>query len=579
MALWDVYYTVTHLDDAVQRLAEYREKARIVAGATDLIVEINNKLRAPSVLIDITRVGGLNKIRLAPVASAAAPAVVGVEASAAGPAVTGVEASAAGPAVVGVEASAADDSLIHIGPTVTHAQAASSPLLQARALPLAQTCWGVGGPQLRNRGTISGNLVTATPANDTITTLRALDARVTLRSTRGERVVPVGEFCTHVRCTVLEPDEIVTDIAFPPLSSQQRGVYLKLRPRKALAIAVVNVAIILTFDEDPPGPDAEVIQARIALGCVAPTIISAADAEAALVGASLTDARIAEASALAAQAALPIDDVRGSAWFRREEVEVLVRRGLEVLRPPWEASATEDTLRLGLPQPDAMVRLWGKTRSRARITGHTIAHHADGDEPIECTVNGENVAVRGANGKTLLHMLRDHLGLMGTKVGCEEGECGACTVWLDGIAVLACLTPAPRAHGANIVTVEGLADVGARSGDLRPTIARDSTRLGDHGQEQSIRLTQLERALPLHALHPVQQAFVEEDAIQCGYCTPGFVMSAAKLLEEHPHPTREQIVTALSGNLCRCTGYYKIIRAVEKAAEASAAASTSKAVR
>jgi carbon-monoxide dehydrogenase medium subunit len=528
MALWDVYYTVTHLDDALQHLSEHGGDARIVAGATDLIVEINNKLRAPSVLIDITRVGGLNKIRLAS------------------------------------DSEAGGDGLIHIGPTVTHAQAAASPLLQKRALPLAQTCWGVGGPQLRNRGTISGNVVTATPANDTITTLRALGAQITLRSTRGERVVPVEEFCTHVRCTVLEPDEMVTDIAFPPLTAHQRGVYLKLRPRKALAIAVVNVAIILTFNEDPSGPDAKasgpVTQARIALGCVAPTIIGASEAEAALVGGPLTDARIAEAAALAAKAALPIDDVRGSAWFRREEVEVLVRRGLEVLRPLTspdpEASAGEDAARLDLPPPDAMVRLWGKTRSRARITGHTIAHHAAGDEPIECTVNGENVSVHGANGKTLLHMLRDHLGLMGTKVGCEEGECGACTVWLDGIAVLACLTPAPRAHGANIVTVEGL---GAWSGDDR--------------QEPSIRYGQTNSPshVSLSALHPVQRAFVEEDAIQCGYCTPGFVMSAAKLLEEHPHPTRAQIITALSGNLCRCTGYYKIIRAVERAAEAAAA--------
>jgi len=279
---------------------------------------------------------------------------------------------------------------------------------------------------------------------------------------------------------------------------------------------VTNVAIVVTLDERQ-----SVTNARIALGSVAPTIIRAPKAEAALKGAPLDAGRIAEAARLAAQAARPIDDVRGSAWFRTEEVSALVQRGLEAI--------LADDTRLDLPEPDAMVKLWGKTKRPPKLRGPMIAHHTGGNEPIQCVVNGENVSVLGANGKTLLHMLRDDLGLTGSKPGCEEGECGACTVWLDGMATLACLTPAPRAHGASIITVEGL-------------IKDDE-------------------------LHPVQQAFIDEDAVQCGYCTPGFVMSAAKLLEEMPHPTREQIKTALSGNLCRCTGYYKIIRAVEKAAE------------
>jgi carbon-monoxide dehydrogenase medium subunit len=311
---------------------------------------------------------------------------------------------------------------------------------------------------------------------------------------------------------------MVTGITFPALKPNQRGTFVKLGLRRAQAIAVANAAAVLDFDDK----SGAVTQACITLGSVAPTIIDVPEAKDALLGVPLSEKSIALAAEAAARTAAPIDDIRGGADYRRQIVSVLVRRALTALHKGDE--------RAGFSTPLPM--LWGRTKGGfPRLAGKTVCHRDEGLEPIECTVNGKNVVVQKAGGKTLLAMLRQDLGLTGTKEGCGEGECGACTVWMDGIAVLACLTPAPRAHGTQIVTVEGLAQ-------------------GDD-------------------LHPVQQAFIDEGAVQCGFCTPGFVMAGANLLEEIPNPIHEQIVAGLSGNLCRCTGYYKIVRAVEKAAEKS----------
>lgn len=144
---------------------------------------------------------------------------------------------------------------------------------------------------------------------------------------------------------------------------------------------------------------------------------------------------------------------------------------------------------------------------------------------ITLTVNGKKYEVAIDPNKTLTQVLRDQLELLGTKEGCGVGDCGACTVILNGRAVNSCLVLAVQANGSEIITIEGMAN--------GPT------------------------------LHPIQQAFVDHGAIQCGFCTPGMILSAKNLLDKNPHPTELDVREALSGNLCRCTGYQKIVEAVK----------------
>jgi carbon-monoxide dehydrogenase small subunit len=162
---------------------------------------------------------------------------------------------------------------------------------------------------------------------------------------------------------------------------------------------------------------------------------------------------------------------------------------------------------------------------------------------VDCTVNGEaRVADDVWEGESLLYVLRERLGLPGSKNACEQGECGSCTVYMDGTLVCACLVAAGQARGAEIVTVEGLAGMATATGEPGG---------GAPGGGR---------------LHPVQAAFVEAGAVQCGFCTPGLVVAAHDLLRRDPTPSDARIREALAGNLCRCTGYEKILAAVRLAA-------------
>lgn len=462
--MWQTYLQPQSLAEALGLLAAHAGSARIVAGGTDVIVELSQGIRPTPTLIDITAIPGLRRIDAA-------------------------------------------DGTIEIGGLTTHNDVIASPLCRAGALPLAQACWEVGAPQIRTRGTIAGNVVTASPANDTITPLIALDAEVRVASTRGERRIRLEEFYLGVRRTVLEPDELITQIGIRPLAANQRGRFVKLGLRRAQAISVIDAAIVVGFDGE------RVSQARIALGSLAPTIVRAKAAEEALVGQPLTAESCNQAAELVLGAVSPIDDIRGSAAYRRSALRNLIFRALADLAAPRQAC--------GFPPDPVLLDSEAAGKDRLSPGGPAFAG------TITTRVNGHRTEWRNSTTCTLLDALRNEAKLTGTKEGCAEGECGACTVWLNGQAVMACLVPAPQAHNGEIVTIEGLAAT---------------------------------------TLHPLQQAFIDHGAVQCGYCIPGMLMAGAKLLDEQPNPNRASIQTALSGNICRCTGYRKIFDAVSAAA-------------
>lgn len=459
--------------EALELLAEHAGRARIVAGGTDLLLELDRRQR-PGIdtLIDITRIPGLGEITEA-------------------------------------------GGRLRVGALVTHNQVAASLRCREALTPLAQACREVGSPQLRNRATVVGNVVTASPANDTITPLRALGAEAVVASTRGERRISLAELHTGLRATALASDDMVVALEVPVLGPDERAIFVKAGLRAAQAVSVVHLTVLVGFAGDV------VSEARILLGSVAPTIVAAPEAEALLVGTRLDESAVIAAAGAAARSVTPIADVRAPAEYRSHLVETLT-------------AATLRSLRDGKAELDTPILLSGSgTTHRPRPGGRF-----DRQDEISLTINGSSVRAPGAVGTTLLDWIRQVAGpsvgtsLTGTKEGCAEGECGACTVVLDGSAVFSCLVPAASADGCDVVTVEGLA------GDSR--------------------------------LGPLQQAFVDEFAVQCGYCIPGFLIASTALLAEEPRPSVEQVTEGLAGNLCRCTGYYPIIEAVRRVAEATA---------
>lgn len=271
------YHRPRSLPEAIDALE--KPGAKLIAGGTDLIPRLKKGLLKLSSVVDISRLSELARIE-------------------------------------------ADSEFLHIGPLATHSQLAKSKVIKEFAPVLSESALTMAGPQIRNMGTIGGNICNASPAGDLLPGLLVLNAVFKLASRKGERKIPANEFFTGPGETVLQPWELLTDILIPlPQPENSAAVYFKLGRRNAMEIAQVGVACWMRFN-------GRIEEVRLALGAVAPTPIRAVEAEKILRGSTGEDAAIAEAAAAAREACKPIDDVRTTAEYRREMVEVLTRRAV-----------------------------------------------------------------------------------------------------------------------------------------------------------------------------------------------------------------------------------------------------------
>ncbi|MGD0004296.1 MAG: FAD binding domain-containing protein [Anaerolineaceae bacterium] len=380
---------------------------------------------------------------------------------------------------------------------------------------LAEACGSFGSTQIQEMATIGGNVCNASPASDTVPALMVYGAQVVLQGLAGSRCLPIENFLLSPGKTALEKDELVVAIILPAPDPVAASSFYKIS-RVSADLAKVNLAVYLVRIEN------QIQECRIAFGSVAPTVIRIDSAEKFLEGKKFSENMLMETGKLVSQAISPIDDYRSSAWYRRHLASVMI---LDALKDLWEKALTRhqknsEPIALSedsAPSPDEAAPLYISKYAR---------------QMIEIIVNGVKRQIWVTSKELLLNVLRERLQLTGAKYGCGLGECSACTVEVNGKPMLACLLLAASLNGKNITTIEGLQK--------------------SNGE-----------------LDPLQEAFIEQAAFQCGYCTPGMIMTIKGLLNENPRPQEQDIRDYLKGNRCRCTGYLSVVRAVFSAVENS----------
>jgi xanthine dehydrogenase iron-sulfur cluster and FAD-binding subunit A len=419
---------------------------------------------------------------------------------------------------------------------MTRQRAVERSALVASTVPLlADAMPWVGHFQIRNRGTIGGSLAHADPAAELPGVAVCLEARVTVQGPDGKRVVAASDLYRTYLTTTLAPVELITETWWPAAASRTGSAWLEFA-RRSGDYALVGVAAVVTLDGET------IAAARVVLTGVGDRPVRAGAAERALVGHPVSVEPLEAAADLVREGIDPDGDIHASADYRRHLAGVLTVRALgqaadrarqqgpgragpvRLLAPASPVDRPRKFLAVA-PERDAGAR-WAPGRARDGQAGS--GEHES--RRVHLTVNGREYQADVPSRLLLSDFLRQRLGLTGTHVGCEHGVCGACTVLLDGAAVRSCLLLAAQVDGARLTTVEGLAP--------------DADRL-----------------------HPVQAAFRDAHGLQCGFCTPGFLLSTVALLGDDARPDDATIRQALAGNLCRCTGYQNIVRAVRRAAE------------
>jgi xanthine dehydrogenase iron-sulfur cluster and FAD-binding subunit A len=403
------------------------------------------------------------------------------------------------------EIKANPDGSLSIGALVTIHTLATDPTIRANYPGLAAACQSFGSTQVETMGTIGGNLCNGSPAADTAPVLLTLCAQLTIASQKGKRFLALEEFFLGPGKTALQTDEMLLEITLPAPQPGSTSVFMKAA-RVVADLAKASLAIVYTRQGN------RISACRVAMGSVAPTPVLLPEVAEALIGQDFSQEVLEKAGKLAGETISPIDDVRSNAWYRRRIADVMLQ---DALNQAWSQTALSKPVKTPIQQSNGhYYPPLGKNVEVSQLT------------EIELKVNGHKSRVWVAANELLLNVLRDKLELTGTKYACGIGECSACTVQIDGKPMLSCLVLAISAAGKEITTIEGLQN--ASTGEL----------------------------------DPLQDAFIDNTAFQCGYCTPGIIMTAKALLDETPDADEGQVRHYLRGNNCRCTGYASIVRAV-----------------
>jgi 2-furoyl-CoA dehydrogenase FAD binding subunit len=425
-------------------------------------------------------------------------------------------------AVAGLDHLSVAGDTLYVGAGVRQRQAEHDPA--AAAVPLLGMAlpW-VGHRELRGRGTVCGSLAHADPAAELPAVAACLDATVDIAGPSGRRTVAARDFFTGPMTTVLAPDELLLGARIPVAGPGEGFAFAELARRHgdfALAGVAVRVRLSPSREVQEAVLAAFGVSSRPVVREVTLPLASALATEPKADEQALTRALTPPMSALADELVDIPGDVHASTAYRRRLFTVLSARELAAaclrakggrVRATAGVRSSPDVARTDPPPPAPLVAAHESVTTRL-------------------TVNGRRVTVVIQPRVTLADALRDHLGLTGTHLGCEHGVCGMCTVLVDGQAARSCLLFACQLDGADVLTVEGLGGPGN--------------------------------------LHPLQEAFGRHHALQCGFCTPGFLLSAYDLLIHKPGVTEAELATELSGVLCRCTGYRNILTAVGEVASA-----------